>query len=989
MQWDGSSSTAWNVAANWTYLSGSGAAPPTSADTARFAANTNRDPTLGSVDRAIGKMEFVSGTDAETIGGTADLTLHGVGGSGISNSSGVAATFTAGVQLAGDQTWTTSGAGSAIRLNRTLKLATHTLTLDAGSGTTVALSTGAGDFITSTSTSGSLVKAGAGTLTFGNVANTGFTGGIALNAGTLSAGHNASFGTGALTLAGGTLTSSGDRTFANALLLTAGSLMAGGAGIDLTFSSATISTSGGALLIDNTSDSGVMSVGFGGSGFDFSRPIDLSDSYTELRMLNPSGVQTYSGVISGSGAVRQNGAGGAVVLSGLNSYTGATVVAAGTLRLGVADDGTNSALGTAAAGTSVSSGAALDLNGFSVSTAEGLTISGTGVSSSGALTNAGAATTLSGSLTMSGSASIGGSGNITLDGQLIGNAGLTKIGSNALVLNAASLRTGNTQIDAGIIRLGHANGLGSGVGIITFNGGALDLASDGPVAAYDAVVNAHATVTSNTATPGSAGITHTLGTLNLGPDLVLNTARGANVASGTAGIAFGATTLSGNGNSWGFDIDGGTALTLASVSGAGRSFAVTGNGDMTVTGTIGTGASGAVTMNGSGNLILDGNNTYDGLTNLSSGTLTLNGNNSGAAGGVSMTAGILKIGHDNALGSGTLTLGGGTVTAIGGSRSIGNAVSLAGAAIIQSSSGTLTFSGGITGSGHALTITGAGDTTLTGDISNGTGMLNKMDAGTLTFAGTVNGTTATVGATSLDGGSMVIGNGTQTTTLNTGDFGSAAGTTLTIASGGTVIANYTAGTTLFSGALAGSGTFQKDGGGVLVFDQTFAATNLTLILNGGTLSIMDAQITVGTLHITGDTILDFNNSAGTFLSSANLLIDAGVTVTIQNWIAAANEAAASTIWYATGTINAGTLGGSDDVGGTPLSQINFTGVSGLTPTWVSGAHDGWFDHEIRPTPEPSAYGALLVSSLLGLLGWRRWRQAGPCASGRRLLCRFD
>ena len=120
-------------------------------------------------------------------------------------------------------------------------------------------------------------------------------------------------------------------------------------------------------------------------------------------------------------------------------------------------------------------------------------------------------------------------------------------------------------------------------------------------------------------------------------------------------------------------------------------------------------------------------------------------------------------------------------------------------------------------------------------------------------------------------------------------------------------------------------------------------------------------------------MLDFNNSAGTFLSAANVVIDAGVTVTVNNWISVANNAAASTAWYATSKLNSGTLGGSNQVGGFPLANISFTNYSpGLTTTWVSGNNNGWFDHEIRPTPEPATYGAILLSSCFGLLGWRRF-----------------
>jgi hypothetical protein len=311
---------------------------------------------------------------------------------------------------------------------------------------------------------------------------------------------------------------------------------------------------------------------------------------------------------------------------------------------------------------------------------------------------------------------------------------------------------------------------------------------------------------------------------------------------------------------------------------------------------------------------------------------------------------------------------------VGGTNSYAGLVTLSAASTIKSSSGTLNLSGGTSSAGNALTIAGAGNTNVSGNMSHGSGTVTKTDAGTFTFSGS----TGTVGAVHLNAGSMSVGG---TSTLNSGAIDSAIGTTLTIATGGSVAANYASGTTYFSGGMAGGGTFQKDGAGVLVFDHSFSATNLTLVISGGTLSIASAaQITVGTIRITGNTILDFNNSAGTFLSSANLIIDAGVTVTVNNWTSVANNTALSSVWYATNTINGGTLGGTNQYGGTPLSQITFSSYNTLTTTWVSGTSSGWFNQEIRPTPEPSTYGALLMTGCLGLLGWRRYHRKRTAAA---------
>jgi autotransporter-associated beta strand protein len=84
---------------------------------------------------------------------------------------------------------------------------------------------------------------------------------------------------------------------------------------------------------------------------------------------------------------------GTWTLSGASTYTGLTTISAGILKLGAAGGATNTPLGTTGAGTTVSSGAALDLNGYTLGTAEALTLSGTGVSSGGALMTSGAAAT--------------------------------------------------------------------------------------------------------------------------------------------------------------------------------------------------------------------------------------------------------------------------------------------------------------------------------------------------------------------------------------------------------------------------------------------------------------------------------------------------------------------------------------------------------------------------------------------------------------------
>ncbi len=126
---------------------------------------------------------------------------------------------------------------------------------------------------------------------------------------------------------------------------------------------------------------------------------------------------TINGVVNGTGGlVNINGTGGTVVLTGNNTYTGATTVSQGTLQVNA-----NNALGTNAAGTSVSSGAALRLNSVGYTTAEALSINGTGVASGGALVNSGISS-YTGAVTVATNATINsGGGTLSLHGGIVKN----------------------------------------------------------------------------------------------------------------------------------------------------------------------------------------------------------------------------------------------------------------------------------------------------------------------------------------------------------------------------------------------------------------------------------------------------------------------------------------------------------------------------------------------------------------------------------------
>jgi autotransporter-associated beta strand protein len=581
---------------------------------------------------------------------------------------------------------------------------------------------------------------------------------------------------------------------------------------------------------------------------------------------------------------------------------------------------------------------------------------------------------------------VGGVGNtsdLTINAT-IKNGSITKNGAGTMTItgNNAAGYEGTTTINNGIVAITNNGSLGQGLtnnasATVVNSGGTLQLSNSITVSNEWLRLNGNG-FNSNGALLNLSGTNTWAGSVFLDSDARVQSDAGLLTLSGT-------TTSSTNAN-----LD------------------VRGSGNTTISGAIGTG-SGGVTKNGTGTLTLSGVNTYSGATTVNQGVLSLQSSSGLGAAGTGTTVGnSAELQLDNtAIGGGSnvlttlaepLTITGSGVTGQGALRSVSGpnvfagqvTINTGGATVTANNAHSLTLSGGTTSSNQNLTVgTGAenGNVTISGNMTNGTGSLIKAGTGSLTIA---SGSTqsATVGQVQLNAGTITVGGGGGNSTLNATDFDSAGSTTLTIASGGLVNVTQAAGTTsTFAGAMAGSGEFKFNGtanfgtpasSSILALSSPFTASSLTLTLNGGLLSLSGVgQYEFGTIHITGNTILDFNNSAGTWLRSAALVIDGGVTITVRNWTATAGLPGSSTVWYATSTINAGSLGAppTNQVGGTPLNQITFAGwnATDYPTTWVNTAQNGWFDREIRPTPEPSTYGALLLSGCLGLLGWRRLR----------------
>ncbi|HEY8251556.1 MAG TPA: autotransporter-associated beta strand repeat-containing protein, partial [Burkholderiales bacterium] len=263
-------------------------------------------------------------------------------------------------------------------------------------------------------------------------------------------------GAGGLTKAGaGTLTLSGTNTYTGATTVSAGNLtLQGGAAIA---DAGVVALNGGTLEIDAAETIGRLS-GAGGTSVVLDATLTFGDA-TDT---------TIAATISGSAGLTKQGA-STVTLTGNNTYAGTTAIDVGVLNIQHAN-----ALGATAGGTTVASGAALELQGSIAVGAEALTITGAGPAG-GALRNVSGNNSFGGVITLAGTArinsdanlltltggisgaqnlTVGGAGDTTQSGAIATTTGtLTKDGAGTLTLSGTNTYTGTTTISAGNLTL--------------------------------------------------------------------------------------------------------------------------------------------------------------------------------------------------------------------------------------------------------------------------------------------------------------------------------------------------------------------------------------------------------------------------------------------------------------------------------------------------------------------------------------------------------
>jgi autotransporter-associated beta strand protein len=415
---------------------------------------------------------------------------------------------------------------------------------------------------------------------------------------------------------------------------------------------------------------------------------------------------------------------------------------------------------------------------------------------------------------------------------------------------------------------------------------------------------------------------------------------------------------------------------------------------------------------GAGTLVLTGANIYNGGTTISAGTLVAasdsalgaaSWSNTVASGATLALQGGITLNQNALAVTGSGVGGNGALVNLGGDNTLTANTTFSGNTTVSSTAGTLTMSGTVALGSGATTVTGAGDVALTGAVQDssssasltyaGTGTLTLAGSAANTFTGTFTVASGTVvaaktgGVLATNGGAVNVGDGvgaagsavlrldadqqlaTYTSLLTIKSDGKLAinnvsqtidkiaGTGLIdLATSGKLVVGAYSGSSTFAGTVTGTGTLEKTGSGTLTFSSSFNFDG-TLTLSGGTLALSGVTLGVGTLHITANSILDFSGASASLLSATNLVIDAGVTLTITGWSDSVDAFVAQN-W-------AGVVLGQSGTSAT--SQIVFTGYSANSTTWQN------YDHQITPVPEPSLYGALLLGACTSLYLVRRRR----------------
>jgi fibronectin-binding autotransporter adhesin len=776
---------------------------------------------------------------------------------------------------------------------------------------------------------------------------------------------NVSMGTG-----GGVIDTNGFTTATSVGIVGAGGLTKAGNGtLSLAGSNSYVGTTtvtGGTLSIGNGGATGVLTATTGISN-NSNLTINRNNVFNQTTDLNNQ-------AITGTGSLTQAGS-GTTLLTAVNTYTGATIVNAGTLAVS----------GGSLANTAIS----VNNTGstFAVRPGSGtLSLGSTGAGTAGAsiVIASGAAFSMvdgdTGTALLQQQDGFASSA-LTISGGAVMNFDVSPSASDKLALTLGATVSGDNFINvmptgplgAGTYDLITAAGGLAGSFKFGGSGSANQTVAVGTTTYQLALSNTSTAVTLTVATGATiTGVTWTgLANGTGDPISTWDNASSNNWAAGAAAVAFtnGTAVTFGDTNA----ANGGAPITNSNVvvatTGITPSSAVFTNSvvDYTVTGGAMSGA-GSLTKTGSANVILANNSTYTGATIISAGSLQLG--NGGTTGALTATSGItndgnLTINRSNAFaqatdladrviaGTGSFTqAGSGTTTLTWNNTYTGATVISSGILRLGSggSTGALSGTSGITNDGN-LTINRNNAFTqaidLNGKAISGLGSLTQAGTGTttLTAANTYSGaTTITAGRLMVSGGSLAD------TAINVSNAGS---TFAVLPGAGTLHLGTTGdGTTGASLTMATGTVFSMVDGvtGTVNLRQQDGFFSSGLVINGATLNFDVSATTVDKLAVSLNALVFGNNlinvvATGSLGAGSYNLITAADGLT-GNYNFGGSGTATQTVAIGSTTYDLALSSTATAVTLTVTAGAPITGVTWTGQTNGNGATNATWDHSL-------------------------------------------
>ncbi len=762
------------------------------------------------------------------------------------------------------------------------------------------------------------------------------------------AGSITKIGTGTLTLSSTASTYSGGTTIAGGTLVVFGNYTNFGA----------LGTSPGSPTVNLTFSGGALQFQTGGT-LNANRLVTVSSGATAIFDTYGNNV-TISGTIGGLGGIEKTSFGTLTLPNGSN-YAGGTTIAGGLVAIGA-----DSALGATGAGTGVtfSAATAVTNNGALQFTAAGIT------------TDASRVFTVNTGFT----ATIDTNGNdATIGGAINGPGNVVKTGLGTLRLSAANAIGGTFTVSAGAISLTTATSLqnatiapsptggislAASIGSFTFGG----LAGNGNFSLTDVGSNAISLNLggNNSTFSGALSGAGSLNKFGAGTLVLSGTSNnytgGTTISGGTLGI-FGDGSLGAAGTGVTFSGNGALLLGTTSITlAAARTITVSSG----VTATFDTGANIATiasTITGSG-----------GINKVGAGVLVLAATNN-YTGGTTISAGILSIGADTALGptNSTLTFAGGSLlfgvplitldpnrsfvvvsgqaanfdTSVAGNGAVAGVISGAGG-LLRNTAGTLTLSAANQYTGTTTVTAGvlalSFSSTTTSSIINGSSNL-YLAGGTVNLVGNASGTNTQTfnGVTYAAGSSVITATAGTAMTVSLGGLTHAVGGTLNLVAQNAGVTYKTTSSNLASGILGGGvffngADFASATAGTVAAYAGYTTAKSDLSTWVGTPNVvMSNQTTQWTNSLTGNVteagVKFGNNTVGVLsLNAAILTLNDGSNVgTIL-----INSTVASKALTISGLTGAGLTAGTAGVGGELVFMNNGSGTTTLIASVAIG-----------------------------------------------------